>query len=209
MSDVIGELAKVHRAVTSSGGTGHTVVLRRTYQAAIEDVWDAITDPERLSRWLAPVTGDFRLGGRYQIQGNAAGEIVQCEPPRLLVVTWVYGEVEGDPSQVQVRLETDDRGNTELELAHHGIIDDEHWNTYGPGAVGVGWELSLLGLGWHLAGRTPDPAGVAEWERSEEAREFLTGSSRAWGETTVAAGHAPDQVSSMVENTTRFYVPER
>lgn len=208
MSDIIDELAKVHRAATTSDGTGHTVVLRRTYRASIEDVWDAVTDPERLGRWLQPVTGDLRLGGTYQLEGNAGGEIVQCEPPRLLVVTWVYGEVEGEPSRVRVRLGADDRGDTELELSHEGIIDNNHWATYGPGAVGVGWELSLLGLERHLHGGQIEPAEAETWLASDEARELLTRSSRAWGEAAVAAGGAPDEVATMVENTTRFYVPE-
>jgi hypothetical protein len=49
-------------------------VLRRTYDAPIEDVWDACSDPDRLKRWFSPVSGDLRLGGRFQIEGNAALE---------------------------------------------------------------------------------------------------------------------------------------
>lgn len=204
MSDIIDELAKVHRTVASSGGVGRAVVLRRTYRAPIEDVWDAVTDPERLSRWLRPVTGDLRPGGNYQLQDNAGGEIVRCEPPRLLAVTWRYGE--GNPSRVQVRLVPGGHGDTELELTHEGIIDDSHWKVYGPGAVGVGWELSLLGLEWNLRGGQIGP--VETWLASDEAREFMTGSSRAWGEAAVVAGEAPDQAATMTENTARFYVPE-
>ena len=60
--------------------------------APIEDVWDACTTAERIGRWLMPVSGDLRrLGGKYQLEGNAGGEIVSCEPPRLLRVTWALG----------------------------------------------------------------------------------------------------------------------
>ena len=45
----------------------------------IEDVWDALTNPERIGRWFLPISGDYRLGGRYQFEGNAGGEIVACE----------------------------------------------------------------------------------------------------------------------------------
>ena len=44
-------------------------------------MWDACTDPERIGRWFLPVSGDLRLGGRYQLEGNAGGEILRCEPP--------------------------------------------------------------------------------------------------------------------------------
>ena len=32
----------------------------------------------------SPISGDLRLGGRYQLQGNAGGEILVCEPPQHL-----------------------------------------------------------------------------------------------------------------------------
>jgi uncharacterized protein YndB with AHSA1/START domain len=79
-----------------------TVVVRRAFPAPIEDVWDACTTAERISRWFMPVTGDLRLGGKYQLEGNAGGEMLNCEPPRLLRVTWVMGE--GPASEVEMRL---------------------------------------------------------------------------------------------------------
>jgi uncharacterized protein YndB with AHSA1/START domain len=54
-------------------------------------VWDACTDPDRLNRGFLDVTGDLRLGGSYQLEGNAHGEILRCSPPRLLAVSWIYG----------------------------------------------------------------------------------------------------------------------
>ena len=58
--------------------------LRRTYDAPIDDVWDALTTPERIGRWFLPISGDYRLGGRYQFEGNAGGEILACERPNRL-----------------------------------------------------------------------------------------------------------------------------
>jgi hypothetical protein len=34
-----------------------------------------------LRRRFPPVSGDLRLGGKYQLGGNAGGEILACEPP--------------------------------------------------------------------------------------------------------------------------------
>lgn len=166
MSEIIDQISQAHRAVRtgSGGGTGggtvtRTVVVRRAFPAPIEDVWDACSTAERINRWLMPVTGDLRLGGKYQLEGNAGGEILSCEPPRLLRVTWVMGE--GPASEVEVRLSPGDGRETVLELAHTAVVDRRFWARYGPGAVGVGWDLALLGLFLYLStgqDRPEDPA---------------------------------------------------
>ncbi|MBX6358163.1 MAG: polyketide cyclase, partial [Micromonosporaceae bacterium] len=53
MIDVPDEVGSVHREVRDGrvpAGEGKTVLIRRTYPSAVEDMWDAITDPERISR---------------------------------------------------------------------------------------------------------------------------------------------------------------
>ncbi|MDQ7906410.1 SRPBCC family protein [Phytohabitans sp. ZYX-F-186] len=210
MTDVLDELTAARREVGTGplpAGEGSTVVLRRRYDAEVEDVWDAVTTPERLSRWFLPVSGDLRVGGTYQLVGNAAGEILQCQPPRLLRVSWLYGEdAPRGTSEVEVRLAPSPLGGTEFELTHTAIVDEEFQTKYGPGATGVGWDLSLMGLALHLAGGgIEDPA---EFEASEEAREFSRRSAEAWGRAHLAAGADPEQVAAAVEATTKFYVPE-
>ncbi|WP_113703278.1 SRPBCC family protein [Nonomuraea lactucae] len=205
MIDIIDAIKRARREVGEDGET-KTVVLRRTYDAAVEDVWDACTDPERISRWFLPVTGDLRLGGHYQLEGNAGGEILRCEPPSLLKVSWIMGEAAG-LSEVEVRLSAGSDQTTEFELRHTAVVPPEFWSRFGPGAVGVGWDLALLGLGLYLAGGSiGDPNA---WQESEEARRFMTASGEAWGEAHEAAGGAPDQVAAMVKNTIAFYAPEQ
>lgn len=41
-------------------------------------MWDACTDPERIPRWFLPISGDLRLNGRYQLEGNAGGAITEA-----------------------------------------------------------------------------------------------------------------------------------
>jgi uncharacterized protein YndB with AHSA1/START domain len=72
-------------------GEAYVLRLSRHYDAAVEDVWEACTDPGRIGRWFLPITGDLRLGGSYQLEGNAGGRIKGCEPPRRLAVTWELG----------------------------------------------------------------------------------------------------------------------
>jgi uncharacterized protein YndB with AHSA1/START domain len=203
MSDIANQMEAIERTIggrRAPGGSGRSVLLRRSYDAPIEDVWDACTDPDRLKRWFLPVSGDLRLGGRFQIEGNAAGEILRCEPPRLLAVSWVYGDRPAD--EVELRLSAGAGGATLLELEHASVPGDPD----SLAGVGVGWDLTLVGLAVHLRGETIDPAA---WEQSPATRELVVHSSRAWGTALEAAGTATaTEAAAVVERTTAFYLPE-
>src|SRR3954447_22911298 len=96
MIDIRREIEAVHREVGEgriAAGDGRAVRLQRTYDAPIDEVWDAVTDPARISRWFLPISGDLRVGGRFQLEGNAGGEILVCDRPNRFRATWVYGEV--------------------------------------------------------------------------------------------------------------------
>jgi uncharacterized protein YndB with AHSA1/START domain len=171
-----------------AAGEARTAVLRRRYRAEIQDVWDACTDPERIGRWLLPVTGDLRAGGSYRRQGNAHGEIRRCEPPRLLAVTWVYGDRPAD--EVELRLSPGADGGTVLELEHASVCetapDGVSDAIFG---VGLGWEPALYALDLYLRGELPD-ALATEWRRGEpppEVVELMTRSGRAWAALVEAA----------------------
>ncbi|WP_117208892.1 SRPBCC family protein [Allorhizocola rhizosphaerae] len=208
MEDFISELGLVQRELSIKDEL-KTIVMRRSYDAEIEDVWDAVTNPERLPRWFLPVSGDFRLGGRYQIEGNAGGEVLRCEPPRLLRVSWIFGEPkEGDFSEVEVRLSKDDDGTTRFELEHTATVPDEMWAQFGPGAVGVGWDGALLGLALHFRGELAAPEERAAWIGSPEAKRFNTAASELWGNAHAAAGASPEQVEAAVRASTQFYTGE-
>jgi uncharacterized protein YndB with AHSA1/START domain len=208
MIDIVREIEAVQREVGSgqiAAGEGRSVRLRRTYDAPIEDVWDALTNPERINRWFLPISGDFRPGGQYQFEGNAGGTIVACERPDRLKVTWVYGPdpQPADVSEVELRLAAAGDGATTLELEHTAIVPEDRWDEYGPGAVGVGWDGGFLGLSLHLQGGSiEDPMA---WHLSDEGRAFHTRSSEAWGAANAAAGADPDAVARAVANTTAFY----
>ena len=111
MRDLLADIAEAARDVARRGAGDDELIavsLRREYPADVADVWDAVTDPARLARWFAPVTGDLREGGSFAVEGNADGEIRECTPPSSLVLTW------GSPvSVVTVRLAPTGRG-TEL-----------------------------------------------------------------------------------------------
>jgi hypothetical protein len=84
---------------------------------------------------------------------------------------------------------------------------DEHWARFGPGAVGVGWELSLLGLGRHIAsgGVAVDRKAAGEWMASEAGKAFLCASAKAWAEAHAAGGADPKLAREMAERTAAAY----
>lgn len=211
MIDITREIEAVQREVGAKripAGEGRTVRLVRDYDAPIDDVWDALTDPQRIGRWFLPISGEYRIGGRYQFEGNAGGEILACQRPSMLRVTWVFGEqaTDVDVSEVEVRLSKVADGATRLELEHTAVVPDDRWDEYGPGAVGVGWEGGLMGLALHLQGGTIDDP--IAWQLSDEGRDHATRSSVRWGEANEAAGADPEAAARAVANTTAFYAPD-
>lgn len=189
------------------GKPARVAVIRRAYDTTVEDLWDALTNAERLPRWFLPVSGDLRLGGRYQFEGNAGGEITECEPPRSLAATWEFG---GQVSWVRVRLGAAPGGGARLELEHTAVVEGDFWDTYGPGAVGVGWELAALGLERHLAtGAAVDRREWEAWSAGAEGKAFMRRSSEAWGRASIAAGTDEAAALAAAARTTAFYTGEQ
>jgi hypothetical protein len=103
----------------------------------------------------------------------------------------------------------DPKGATRLELEHVAHVSDELWEQFGPGAVGVGWDLTLLGLGEHLStGATVDPQEAATWPTSDEGREFVRRSSQDWCRASIAAGTDEVFARGAAGRTTAFYTGE-
>jgi uncharacterized protein YndB with AHSA1/START domain len=192
------------RAGVRDGVATRTVVARRVYPASQADLWDALTNPERIPRWFLPVSGDLRAGGRYQLQGNAGGVVEACREPESFAVTWEFGPTR---SWLAVTL-TPDGGQTALELAHEAPVDPEMWEQFGPGAVGVGWDLALIGLGLHLdSGGAVDPARATAFPASPEGTAFILASAADWGVAAIAGGDQPDAARGAAARTAAFYTP--
>jgi len=199
----IGAVTREIRSQDHDGRPARVLVATCAYDTTIADTWDALTNPERIPRWFLPITGDLRLGGRYQLTGNASGQITVCEPPRSLDLTWEFG---GQVSWVQLRLKELSDGGTQLRLEHIAHVPDDLWNQFGPGAVGIGWDLTMMGLGRHLStGATVDPKVAAAWPTTEEGKGFVRGSSDAWAQASIAAGTDEASARAAAGRTTGFY----
>ena len=207
--DVIRQIGAITRAISSrevEGQLARVLKASRVYDTDRADLWDALTNIERIPRWFMPISGDLRLGGRYQLEGNAGGEIVACDPPQQFKVTW---GMHGQFSWLNITLSEQGDGRTKLDLEHIAHVPDDMWAQYGPGAVGVGWDGGLLGLDLYLSGNSSvTPESAAEWAGGAEGRSFYQQSSDAWAEAAIADGADPEVAHAAAARTTAFYLGE-
>lgn len=209
MIDVTQQINAVRRQIGSralEASEARVATISQTYDATLEDVWDACTNPERIPRWFLPISGDLQLNGRYQLEGNASGVVERCDPPKSFAATWEFG---GQVSWIEVRLAPDGDGRTRFELEHVGHVSDELWAEYGPGATGIGWDGALLGLAMHLSGAPPlDPQERMDWMLSAEGKEFATLSGQKWCEADIAFGTDETAARAAADRSIAFYTTD-
>lgn len=184
----------------------HALIATRVVGAGREELWDALTNAARIPKWFLPISGDLRAGGSYQFEGNAGGEILACEPPERVALTW---RMHGDVSWVTVTLSEMPEGRTEVRLEHLAQFPQEFWEEFGPGAVGIGWDQALYGLEEHFS---PAPTVVPEtaeaWIASDEGKDFARRSSAAWCEASIALGTDREAAQAAADRVTAFYTGE-
>lgn len=204
MIDIVHQLQAIHREVATAAGEDAELVavrIRRTYDAQVEDVWDALTDPDRVKRWFLPLSGTLKVGGSFQLEGNAGGEILDCEPPSLLRLT--FG---GPSSLVQVRLSAEGDERTVLDLEHTVPLA---MAGSGAGAlfVGPGWDGAVMALALFLAGEvSDDPVAAAS---SPEAQDFSRQSVDLWVSAVEQSGTAgSDEVAAARDMSLAQFSPD-
>ncbi|WP_442215373.1 SRPBCC domain-containing protein [Specibacter sp. RAF43] len=198
--DALGVITRIVRTTKLNHQEATLVLVQQEFSAPVSDVWSACTDPQRLGQWFLPVTGGTKAGDNYALEGNASGEILECNAPRNFRISWVFGG--GPYSEVEVRLIPTTTDRTLVELEHTTVVDPAMMATFGPGAAGVGWDLTLFGLGRHLRGI---PTGPASPHPPEVLNPFVAGSSDAWADAAIAMGAEPRLARDSAVRTTAFY----
>ena len=163
----------------SCNGTAY-VVYTREFRAPVADVWAAVTEPERLVRWIGTWSGDPR-SGHVDFKMTAEGEDVAvqiyridvCEPPRQLCVR---SQIPGDDWVWRLELDLAELdGVTTLTFAQ--VMDDPDVAEN----VGPGWDYYLDRLAAAESGL--DVATVV-WDdyypaQADHYRALFSGSTRA------------------------------
>jgi uncharacterized protein YndB with AHSA1/START domain len=134
--------------VLRAEGERRGVRFERRFAAPAEELWDALTSPERLARWLAPGGVGKGPDGAVRLDfgegGIVTGRVLRWEPPSLLEYEWRFdGEME---SVVRFELFPADEG-TLLVLDHRALAEG-----HAPG-YSAGWHAHLASLGDQLEGR--------------------------------------------------------
>ncbi len=186
MIDILEHINAIHRQVQLTGEEVR-VVLRRSYQAEPEEIWDALTDPDRIRRWFMPITGELKAGGSFQLEGNAGGEILECEPPERFKLT--FG---GPTSLVEIRLTAGPDDTTELQM-DHSVPAAMAGGAGGALYVGPGWDGGLLGLALYINGEIGEDHDPQAMANSPEAVEFTKESVRAWIKAVRESGLATEE----------------
>jgi len=190
------------RTSERDGATTRVAVARRAYPTDRADLWDCLTNPERIPRWFLPVTGELAEGGTYQVVGNAGGTVESCDRPRAFGVTWEFG---GMVSWLAVSL-TEGTDGTTLELVHEAPVDPDMWALYGPGAVGLGWDMALLGLGMYVeTGEAVDPEVAAGLNFMPEGQQLLRLAADGWRDAAVADGDEPEAATTAADTAYAAY----
>jgi uncharacterized protein YndB with AHSA1/START domain len=153
------ELDTRRGVVTTEADGRRRLEFRRSWPDPIEDVWSALTEPDRLARWIGTYEGSRGPGGTgtfamTQEEGEPVGQpttILECDPPRRLVVEWVQPEAEN--WSVALDLWAED-GRTVLRFvqvfpAGTDVVD-----------YALGWHWYLDKLDAEIGGRP----GPAEWD---------------------------------------------
>ena len=136
----------------SADGFG-IVRMEDRFDTDIDDVWSALTEPERLARWYGEIEGELRVGGAFRARLHASGwegtgRVEECESPRrLLVVSKEPDEPNEDSTEVTL---TGDGDQTVLVVEQRGLPLDLLW------AYGAGLQIHVEDLAAHIAGRERD-----------------------------------------------------
>lgn len=132
----------------NEAGRAGTVHVEDVYDTGIGDLWEAVTDPARLARWLGRFEGDLRVGGAFTASFTSTwegpGRVDVCDRPNRLLVTLEPGTP--DQTEIEAVLIVVG-GRTRLVVEERGLPIEEAPDH------GAGWQAHIEDLRAHLDGR--------------------------------------------------------
>jgi uncharacterized protein YndB with AHSA1/START domain len=104
------------------------LIVERTYDAPVHQVWQALTDREKMKHWYFDIPGfKAELGAEFTFKAGCDGDqeflhsckITALVPNQKIAYTWHYPGYDG-MSEVSFEL-SGDNGKTHLKLTHSGL----------------------------------------------------------------------------------------
>lgn len=142
------------------------------FDTGIEDLWGAVTEPERLAQWYGEVDGELAPGGEFRVHitlgGPRIGRVEACEPPERLLLA--MRDPEARPGQPEQTV-------SEARLVAEGAQTRLVWETRGMPvdllpAYGAGIQIHVEHLAAHISGRELH-IDDARWDELFAAYEAL------------------------------------
>ena len=131
--------------------------ITRRFPQPIDEVWDAITDPERIARWIAPTTYEPKAGSPLVIDfgdGNtSSGEVTTFDPPHVFEYTSRV-DARGGPHGL-IRFELREEGDTTVFVLTH-----TRQSAFDVQRTAPGWHACVDVLGAYLTGEPYDVEAI-------------------------------------------------
>lgn len=147
--------------VTRTGDTAE-VTFDRVYGTDAADLWTALTDPERLARWFAPVDGALEPGGRFTIRFDDGDvpdcRVTTCDAPHGFAWEWPHAT---HASLVTVAVEPA-TGGARLRLTHTRLAASS------AAGYAAGWDVYVRRLADEVAGREVADTWAEDWGTAYE-----------------------------------------
>lgn len=128
------------------------VRFERILNHPVPTVWDALTKPEHLAKWLAPVTIKGDIISLQLTGGTMGGKILQWKENALLEYAWYQDSI------VRWELLAEGPGRCRLVFTHSNVMESQ---LHG---AATGWHYHLDGLGIVLDGAELPSDAVQRWE---------------------------------------------
>lgn len=165
----------------------------RLLPGPIERVWAYLTESEKRGKWLASGPMELKPGGKAEFRFDHSSlsptkepvperykaktggvtmqiRVLECDPPRRLVMTWLGGAKEGTMRQdSEVTFELEPQGDKVLLRVIHRKLADRAILL----GVAGGWHTHLAILADNLEGRTPRPFWSTHEKHNRDYEERL------------------------------------
>ncbi|HEX9299626.1 MAG TPA: SRPBCC domain-containing protein [Actinomycetota bacterium] len=144
--------ASVLGSLHSVDGEG-VVRMEDRLDTEVDDLWGALTDPDRLAHWYGKVEGELSQGGEFRVRialaGERTGRVEACEPRQRLLLTMRDPDPQpGQPKQTVI----------EAQLIAEGAQTRLVWEERGMPvhllpAYGAGIQIHVEHLADYISGR--------------------------------------------------------